>query len=329
MGQIGKRPRVRVSMPLVLAVLGGLLIGTGSGTSLARYVAASTVGGNTVTTAARFDVTPPSIAGSVIAKASGTGLYLAGQIKASGAFYVYANVTDTGGGASGVATVTANVSTVKTSATAVVLVGGSFSVGGVVYNYRSASQVATATVAQSYSYGITAVDNAGNSATDGSFTARVNTTRPGAADIQTTNGGTAGRPDAGDTIAFSYTEQIDPESILAGWTGASTAITVRFTNSSNNDSVAVWNGANSAQLPVGSVVLNGNFVSANTVFAGTMMQSGMTITVSLGTMSSGAPLTYPTARNMVWTPSATATDAAGNACSTSSRTESGTSDVDF
>ena len=72
----------RVSMPLVLAVLGGLLIGTGAGTSLARYVAASTVGGNTVTTAARFDATPPSIAGSVIAKASGTGLYLAGQIKA-------------------------------------------------------------------------------------------------------------------------------------------------------------------------------------------------------------------------------------------------------
>jgi len=329
MGQIGKRPRVRVSMPLVLAVLGGLLIGAGAGTSLARYVAASTVGGNTVTTAARFDVTAPSIAGSVIAKASGTGLYLAGQIKASGTFYVYANVTDTGGGASGVATVTANVSTIKTGATAVVLVAGNYSVGGIAYNYRSGSQTATVTAAQSYSYSITGVDNAGNSATNGSFSVSVDTTRPGASDIQTTNGGTAGRPDTGDTIVYTYSEQIDPESILAGWTGASTAITVRFTNSSNNDSVAVWNGTNSAQLPVGSVVLNGNFVSANTVFAGTMVQSDTTITVSLGTMASGAPLTYPAARNMVWTPSATSTDGAGNACSTSAKTESGASDVDF
>jgi hypothetical protein len=329
MGTISWGTRVRVGKPVMLAVLGGLLTGTGAGASLARYAAASTVGSNAVTTAARFDVTPPAIAGSVIAKAPGTGQYLVGQIKATGSFYVYANVTDTGAGASGVATVTANVSTIKTGATAVALVAGSYGVGGVSYTYRSAPQTATATVAQSYSYSITAIDNAANTATNGSFTVSVNTSQPVAADIQTTNGGTAGRPDTGDRIVFTYTEQVDPESILAGWTGASTAITVRFTNNKKNDSVAVWNGANSGQLPLGSVVLNGNFVSADTVFAATMVQSGSTITVGFGAMSSGAPLTDLSAGNLDWTPSGTATDAAGNACSTTSMTETGASDIDF
>ena len=328
MGQVGKRPRVRVSLPVVLAVVVGLLTGTGTGTSLARFVAASTVGGNAVTTAARFDTTPPSIAGSVIAKASGTGLYTAGQIKASGTFYIYADVTDTGGGASGVATVTANVSTIKTGATAVALVAGSYSVGGVAYNYRSASQVATATVAQSYAYGITAVDNAGNSATNGSFTVSVDTTRPGASDIQTTNGGTAGRPDAGDSIVYSYTEQIDPESILAGWTGTPTAITVRFTLSGNT--VTIWNAANTTQLPLGSVALGAAYITtATATLSATMAQSGATITLTLGGLMSGTVKTNITARNMTWTPSATATDGAGNACSTPTRIESGASDVDF
>ena len=328
MGTIGKRPRSRVSMPVVLAILIGLLTGTGAGTSLARYVAASTVGGNTVTTAARFDVTPPSIAGSVVAKASGTALYLAGQIKASGTFYVYANVTDTGGGASGVATVLANVSTIRTGATAVVLVAGSYSVGGIAYSYRSASQTATATVAQSYSYSITAVDNAGNVATNSSFTVSVNTTRPGASDIQTTNGGTAGRPDTGDTIVYSYTEQVDPESVLAGWTGTSTWVIVRFTLSSNT--VTIWNAANTTQLLLGSVALGAAYTTtATATLSATMVQSGATITLTLGSVTTGTVKTNTTARNMIWTPSATGTDAAGNACSTSGRTESGTTDVDF
>ncbi len=63
--------------------------------------------------------------------------------------------------------------------------------------------------------------------------------------------------------------------------------------------------------------------------AGTAVESGATITVTLGSMTSGAVLTHSTARAMVWTPGATATDAAGNACSTTATTESGTNDIDF
>jgi signal peptidase I len=284
--------------------------------------------GNAWTASSWFETTPPTISGSVVAKTS-PAQYLAGAIKPSGGFYVYANVTDTGTGASGVATVTANVSSIKAGATSVALVAGSFSVGGVSYGFRSAAQTADAKPAGTYSYGITAVDNAGNSTTDSSFTVAVDATAPAASDIQTTNGGTAGRPDSSDTIIFTYTEPIDPESILAGWSGGATPITVRFTNNSSNDSVAIWDGANGAQLPLGSVALNGNFVSANTLFAGTMVQSGTTITVTLGTMTSGAPLTYTAARAMSWTPGATATDAAGNACTPTSKTETTPLDIDF
>jgi hypothetical protein len=155
----------------------------------------------------------------------------------------------------------------------------------------------------------------------------VNTTIPGASDIQTTNGGTAGRPDTGDTIVYSYTEQVDPESILAGWTGAPTAITVRFTLSGN--SVTIGNAANTTQLPLGSISLNAAYVTASSTFSGTMAQSGATITLTLGALKSGTVRTNTTARNMSWSPSSTATNGAGNACSTSGKTESGPLDIDF
>lgn len=323
MGQLGGRALVGVA---TLAALLGLLVGTGTGMSLALYTASTAVGSNTMTTAARFDVTPPTINGSVIAKATGTGQYLSGSIKPSGTFYVYANVVDTGTSASGVATVTADVSSIKAGATAVALVAGSFTVTGVLFNYRSAAQTADNKAAGGYTYKITATDNAGNVATT-TTSVTVDATVPAGSDIQTTNGGTAGRPDTGDTITYTYTKQIDPESILAGWTGASTAVTIRLTLSGNT--VTIYNPANTAQLPLGSVALGTAYVTANATYSGTMVQSGARITITLGSLTGGTVKTNTTAKNMAWTPSATATDGAGNACSTAAKTETGTLDVDF
>ena len=50
-------------------------------------------------------------------------------------------------------------------------------------------------------------------------------TAPTATDVQTTNvgGGTNGKAETGDTITFTYSETLDPYSILAGWNGSSTA----------------------------------------------------------------------------------------------------------
>jgi hypothetical protein len=304
-----------------------MIASSGVGVSLASFVTAGSVGGNTLTTAAKFDVTPPSIASEVIAKATGTGQYLAGSIKPSGSFYVYANVTDPGANASGVASVTADVSSIKVGSTAVALVTGSYTVAGVSYNYRSAAQTADNKAGGAYSYSIRAVDNAGNVATAPS-SVTVDATAPAGADIQTTNAGTVGQPNLGDTIVYTFTEQIDPESIQAGWTGPSTPVTVRFTLSGNT--VTVFNGANTTQLPLGSVALGTSYItSATATFSATMVQSGATITVTLGGLTSGTVKTNATARSMVWTPSAAATDGAGNACSTTAKTEAGTLDIDF
>ncbi len=272
------------------------------------------------------DSTAPTIGTSVISKAT---QYLPGSIKPSASFYVYANVTDAGTGASGVATVTADVSSIKAGSTAVTLTAGGYTVGGVGYGWRSAALTADAKPAGTYGYSIRATDANGNVATKSTFNVVVDTTVPSASDIQTTNGGTAGRPDAGDTVVYTLSEQIDPETVLAGWTGGSTPVTVRIANSASNDPVTVWNAGNTAQLPLGSVATGGNYVTAATVFTGTMVQSGTTVTVSLVAQTSGKVRTNAKAGAMIWTPVATATDAAGNACSTTARTETGASDIDF
>jgi hypothetical protein len=177
-------------------------------------------------------------------------------------------------------------------------------------------------------------DNAGNTTTTSTVSNRVvDNTAPTATDIQTANvGATVGKPETNDTITFTYSEQILPGSILAGWNGSSTAVTVRINNSGGNDTLEVWNSANNALLPLtgSAVTLNGNYVTASAVFAATMAQSGAAITVTLGTLSSGTPTTAGGAGGaMSWTPSATATDIAGNACSTGAATESGATDKEF
>ena len=80
MGQVGGRRLFRVTVPVVLAALVGLSVGTGAGMSLALQTAVMGVGGNTMSAAAKFDIVPPNIAGSVIAKSTGTGQYLSGSI---------------------------------------------------------------------------------------------------------------------------------------------------------------------------------------------------------------------------------------------------------
>ena len=104
--------------------------------------------------------------------------------------------------------------------------------------------------------------------------------------MQTANvgGGTVGRPESGDTMTLTYTETMEPNSILALWDGTSTSVTVRLNNNGNDDQVQVWNAANSAQLPLGTVSLNGNYIGGNRTFTGsTMTLSGGAITIALGT----------------------------------------------
>jgi hypothetical protein len=327
-------PRRRVAVSILAITLAGYLLGGGRQPAYALLADTETVPA-TLSTAACFipDTLPPVVSTTVISK---TGLYLPGYVRQGGTYFVYANVTDAGCAPSGIATVTANVSTLTTGSVAVPLSAGSFSVGGVAYNRRSASITANAALAEgSKTYSITSTDNATNSQTQSGFTVTVDNTRPTASTVQSANGGaTAGKPEAGDSVTLTFSEVIDPESVLAGWTGASTNVVVRITNAGGGDSVTIRNAANTVQLPLGSVNLNGTaYVTGTRDFGATgtasaMVQSGATITLTLGTPS-GATGTQAGTGTMAWTPVATALDRAGNACQTTVANETGGADVEF
>jgi hypothetical protein len=291
-----------------------------------------------------IDNTAPTVSSSAIAKSSGTGLYLSGKIKQGGTYYVYANASDAN---SGLATVTANVNNITTGQTSVTLTAGSYSVNGTSYNYRSAALTANGTLSEgAKTYSVTATDNDANSTTNSTFSVTVDNTAPTAnttTKVAATNQtGTVSKPDVGDKIVYTYSEQIDPESILAGWTGASTNVTVRLNNntacpsSANaNDNITIFNTGNTAQLPLGCIDLaTTSFVTANVTIGqsgsttlSTMSQSGAAITDTLGS-TTGTVTQVTGTRNMVWWPSASAFDAAGNAETTTSQAETDT-DTDF
>jgi hypothetical protein len=313
-------------------------IGSGGSATLSVTIPAGTTngshtvyavgsGGSTASASILVDSQAPTVSAAAISKTQGG---TPGFIKQGGTYYVYANVTD---GGSGVATVTANVSTVTTGQTAAALSSGSFVVGGVTYNYRSAQITANAGLAAgAKAFSITAADAAGNSGTQSGFSVTVDNTAPAASNVQTTNvgGGTTGTAETGDALTLTYSETMDPNSILSGWTGTGTTVTLRLIDGgAGNDSVQIWDSANTAQLPLGSVNLgNTGQVTASVAFTGsTMTQSGAVITITLGTPSGAT--TRGTASQMVWTPSATATDRAANACSTTAVNESGGNDRNF
>jgi len=275
------------------------------------------------------DVTPPAVSSAVIAKSTGGA---AGFVRPGGQYRVYANVTDLGSPASGISTVEADVSNLTTGATSVSLTSGSFTIDGVSYNYRSANRsVSASTPSGATAFSITATDANANSGTQGGFPVTVDGTAPSAADLQTVNGGaTPGRMETGDELVLTYSEPMDPDRILAGWTGEPTTVTVQLRNNGGGDRITIRPGTGGGTLPLGTVFLNRtDFTTSNRNFTGsTMVMSGATITITVGTPD-GAVTTAAAAANMTWRPSGTATDLAGNPCSTTTRTELGVLDLDL
>jgi hypothetical protein len=285
--------------------------------------------------AANSDWIPPTVNASVVAKTAGG---VAGTIRQGGAYYAYAQVTDGGSPASGLASVKANLGSITAGQTAATLTVGSYTVGGAAYNYRSASITAKNPLAAgSVAYTVTATDVAANSVTQAGFSVVVDNTAPAATDVQTANapGGIAGRPELGDTLTLGFSKPIDPNSVLAAWSGAATNVVVRITNgTTGNDVLTIRNAANAAQLPLGSIDLGRtDYVTATVNFGATatasqMRQAGNAIVLTLGTPSA-AGTTAAAAAPIVWTPAASATDSAGNATLATAATETGAADLDF
>jgi chitinase len=190
----------------------------------------------------------------------------------------------------------------------------------------------TAVTDGSYDLRAVAVDTAGNQSTS-VVAARVVDNPPRGVDVQTANGGgTSGLLQNGDSISLTWSEPILPSSVLAGWTGASQAIRVSVANSAANDQMDFLTSSGAARLPLvlsaTDLKLGGNFVTTAVSFNATMVRSGNTITVTLGSKISGT-VTTAAVGTMTWRPSATATDATGKPSTTTTVTESGAADRDF
>ncbi|MFE6734737.1 Ig-like domain-containing protein [Microbacterium sp. NPDC057650] len=197
-----------------------------------------------------------------------------------------------------------------------------------------------------YDLRVILVDGSGKQTVSTVTGRRVDNTPVRGLDVQTANGGAvAGRADAGDTITLTYSKQMSTGSIAAGWNGGSLAVTVRLRDgalaggSGTADQIDVLIG--SASVRVGAVNLRGDYIKSGktatfpaTMTATTATVGGASVTViriTLGTVTGGGGTlrTATTAANMVWSPSATATDLAGTACSTAPVTETGPSDREF
>lgn len=269
---------------------------------------------NSQTVSAAADWTAPTAEASAIAKSQGGTV---GYVKEKGTYYVYAQVAESGNPASGVASVKANASTITSGQTAVPLVAGSYTAGGVSYDYRSAQLTASSGLAAgAKSYSLTLVDGAGNSRTQ-TFSATVDNGPLSGSSFSTANGGAiGGKPEQGDTVTFTYSKAPEPSSILAEWSGAAAAsVSVTITQSASNDSLSVP-GAN-----LGTVALKGDYVSKTTTFnSSSMVLSGNSVTITLGNPGASSALEEKTKRAPVWTPSASVYDRAANACSTANVT---------
>jgi hypothetical protein len=316
-------PRCRLAVVLAFGLAGSAI-----GLTAAAFSATTT---EQIDVTAAPDWTAPSASPIAIAKSAGGE---DGYIKQGGTYRVYANVTDTGNPAAGVGTVTADASAITTGQTSAAMstATGPFSINGASYSHRSGALTANAVLSGTQSFAISAVDLASpvNTMTPASGSVVLDNTAPVPTSIATTNaGGTAGRPVIGDTISFTWqaSEVIDKGSILSTWTGATANCVVRFNNNAaatgGNDQLVVYDAANSAVLPLTSAtgvnLGTTGYVGANRTFglagtASTLSRSSNTITVTLGTQS-GAGTTSGTGQ-MIWNPSASATDRGGNASGT-------------
>jgi hypothetical protein len=152
------------------------------------------------------------------------------------------------------------------------------------------------------------------------------TVAPTASDIFGTNGGgTAKKIDTnGDTLVYTFSEPMDPASIQAGWSGASTTVNPSIVG---GDTITVVAPLGSVSTGGAGYVANGSTVTCSTT---TMVMSGSTITLTLNNCLPANKLKIGTnTQTFAWTPSASATDQAGNPMSTTVRNEVGGPKANF
>ena len=230
------------------------------------------------------------------------------------------NATGTDGG-SGVANVTIQSAPTGTSTWTTICTDSS--------SPYSCSWNTTAVADGGYDLRAVTTDNANNVTYSSTVSNRVvDNTAPTATDIQAANtsGGTAGKPENGDTLTFTFSEQIAPGTIVAGWNGTGTQpVTVTLT--ANTVAIA------GATLVNGTISLpGGGYTNGQTIVfsTSTVAQTGATLTVTLGGADKPQFTRTGGAGQMSWPVAAGLTDVAGNTLVTPvTKNETGGNDAEF
>ncbi|HEX2782283.1 MAG TPA: hypothetical protein VHN36_01765, partial [Ilumatobacteraceae bacterium] len=156
----------------------------------------------------------------------------------------------------------------------------------------------------------------------------IDTTAPTAVGFATTNGGGTPRTlEANDNFTLTYSEAVAPTSIIPGWNGVTVQnVVVRADDNAGaggNDTLTVYDAANAALLPLGTIDLGlSTYVGGDRTFGlpgaailSTITMSGSSLTIKLGTANLGTTTSTGSA-NVQWTPATGVTDTALNNTST-------------
>ena len=295
-----------------------MALGAGTGATAARFSAVATTPVSTFeagTWSTADDVTVAPIDGCTV-----------GSIRHNRQFYVYAKPPGSP------SSVTADISQLSTKAGPSPLVAGSWTLGGTTYTFRSAVETADKALTDGPVTISVDADGAASSAT-----VLVDNVKPVALDVQASNGtGTAGIADSGDTVTYTFSEPMDPCSLVAGWDGsAATAVRVQIKdNGGSKDELTVWDPSGAVKVPLGNLNLGparGDYTAgaAGATFSATMTLSGATVTLTLGSLDAGSVRSASGADTMVWNPQKEAQDAAGNDTEGVDATETGAIDREF
>ena len=249
--------------------------------------------------------------GNVTGFASGGTTTHAGYIDLGSASFVTANATFSS------SSLTFNPLTNNIQVT----LGGTISGGGTLGTVKTA----TATY-----YPDSAIQSTTGVAVSGSVTATTILTvlQATAVSIASLTASPNGTPSSGDQIAYTFSEPMDPSSILSTWNGASMSVIACFGRASSGSTlfgVATTTACTTSLTNLGTVSLGDSgpyYVGANGLVALNATMSMATVsgqsvvTVTLNSNGSFTPVTGHT--SWTWTPNINAADLAGNNVSATS-----------
>ena len=180
------------------------------------------------------------------------------------------------------------------------------------------------------------VDNVGNqeAVKTAATVICIDKTAPAPTNVVLANGnGTAGTADNRDTLAITYSEQLDATTFCSSWTNTGNqtltgaSIVAQITDTGSNDTLTITavgaaNCGGTGNFHLGSITLGGNYVGATRTFSGAQSQltwnpTSHTLTVRLGTPSGGIANTGIAVGTPTYTPSSSLEDIAGNTITTS------------